>query len=194
VYGRAGAIVIAALSAEYELILMLDPETPDERREEIAGNAKQRIESAGSLRHSDTWGMRKLAYEIKQRNEADYRFYRFEGEPSLLEDLDHSLKITDGILRFRLFKVDPRAPLIQPPPGIHLGAPREERGGRGGGRRDDRGGPRRDDRPSREEEPAAESSPSAPEAPVAPPTPAEPSEPAPAPAEGEPQPEPAEQS
>jgi small subunit ribosomal protein S6 len=163
------------LSAEYELILMLDPEVPDERREEIAGNAKQRIETAGSLRHSDTWGTRKLAFEIKQRNEADYRFYRFEAEPPLLGDLDHTLKITDGILRFRLFKVDPRAPLIEPPPGIQLGTPdRSERRGK----RDDRGS-RRDDRPAREEAPAAESTPSAPEAPVAPETPVEPAEPTP---------------
>ncbi len=76
--------------------------------------------------------MRKLAYEIKQRNEADYRFYRFEAEPALLNDLDHTLKITDGILRFRLFKVDPRAPLIEPPAVSQLGASR-------GGRRDERG-------------------------------------------------------
>jgi small subunit ribosomal protein S6 len=173
------------LSAEYELILMLDPEAPDERREEIASNAKERIESAGSLRHSDGWGTRKLAYEIKRRNEADYRFYRFECEPALLEDLDHTLKITDDILRFRLFKVDPRAPIIEPPPGIQLGAPdRESRGRGGGGRRDDRG-PRRDDRPPRDEAPAAESTPSAPEAPVSPETPAEPSEPAPEPAPAE---------
>ena len=166
---------------------MLDPEVPDERRDEIAGNAKQRIETAGSLRHSDTWGTRKLAYEIEQRNEADYRFYRFEGEPALLDDLDHTLKITDGILRFRLFKVDPRAPLIEPPAGIQLGAPDRERGGRGG-RRDDRG-PRRDERPDRDEAAAAESTPSAPEAPVAPETPAEPAEPA----EPAPEPAPAEQ-
>ena len=118
-----------ALSAEYELILMLDPEAPDERREEIASNAKQRIETAGSLRHSDTWGTRPLAYEIKRRNEAEYRFYRFEAEPALLDDLDHTLKITDGILRFRLFKVDPRAPLIEPPPGLarHPGSQRTPR-------------------------------------------------------------------
>src|SRR5918992_2512473 len=133
------------MSAEYELILMLDPEVPDERREEIAGNARQRIDSAGALRHSDSWGLRKLAYEIRQRNEADYRFYRFEAEPALLNDLDHTLKITDGILRFRVFKVDPRAPLIEPAAVSQLGTPdRSERGGRGG-RRDDRG-PRRDDR------------------------------------------------
>jgi small subunit ribosomal protein S6 len=185
--GRAGSrtasIVSPALSAEYELILMLDPETPDERREEIASNARERIEGTGTLRHSDSWGMRKLAYEIKQRNEADYRFYRFVAEPALLDDLDHTLKITDGILRFRLFKVDPRAPLIEPPAGLQLGgAARESRGGRG------ERGPRRDDRPA-----AEESAPGAPEAPVAPETPAEPepapSEPAP---EGEPEPQPAE--
>jgi small subunit ribosomal protein S6 len=124
------------MSAEYELILMLDPEAPDERREEIAGNARQRIEAAGALRHSDTWGMRKLAYEVKQRNEADYRFYRFEAEPTLLTELDHTLKITDGILRFRVFKVDPRAPLIEPPAAAQLGAAR-------GGRREERGRGRR---------------------------------------------------
>jgi small subunit ribosomal protein S6 len=126
------------MSAEYELILMLDPEVPDERRDEIAGNARQRIDSAGSLRHSDTWGLRKLAYEIRQRNEADYRFYRFEAEPALLNDLDHTLKITDGILRFRIFKVDPRAPLIEPAAVSQLGASR-------GGRRDERGRGRRRD-------------------------------------------------
>jgi small subunit ribosomal protein S6 len=184
------------LSAEYELILMLDPEVPDERRDEIAGNAKERIETAGSLRHSDSWGMRKLAFEIELRNEADYRFYRFEAEPPLLGDLDHTLKITDGILRFRLFKVDPRAPVIEPPAGLQLGTSREGDRGRGG-RRDDRGdrgdrGPRREDRgdaPPREATPAAaeapaapEAPPAAPEAPVAPETPAEPApEPAPEP-------------
>ena len=183
---RGRAIVSAALSAEYELILMLDPEVPDERREEIATNARSRIESEGSLRHSDSWGMRKLAYEIKQRNEADYRFYRFESEPALLDDLDHTLKITDGILRFRLFKVDPRAPLIEPPAGLQLGERRDER--RGGGRRDDRG-PRREDRGGRSDEaPQAESTPAAPEAPVAPETPAEPApdQPEPAPSEDAP--------
>jgi small subunit ribosomal protein S6 len=171
------------LSAEYELILMLDPEVADERRDEIAGNAKQRIETAGSLRHSDTWGVRKLAYEMKHRNEADYRFYRFEAEPPLLEDLDHTLKITDGILRFRLFKVDPRSPLIEPPAATQLGAGRREDRPRGRG-------PRRDD-----EGPTAEETPSAPEAPVSPETPLEPvPEPAPdeAPAPAE-TPEPAEE-
>ena len=31
-------------------------------------------------------------------------------ESPVLDELDHSLKITDGVLRFRIFKVDPRFP------------------------------------------------------------------------------------
>jgi small subunit ribosomal protein S6 len=59
--------------------------------------------------------MRKLAYEIRQRTEADYRFFRFETGGELLDDLNHNLKIADGVLRFRIFKVDADAPVMVPP-------------------------------------------------------------------------------
>jgi small subunit ribosomal protein S6 len=120
------------LVREYELVLMLDPEAPDGRRDEVAGETQRRIESDGALKHADTWGTRKLAYEIRQRTEADYRFFRFEGDSGLLEQLDHSLKITDGVLRFRVFKVDAGTPTIAPPPtaqpaGVSARAARAER-------------------------------------------------------------------
>jgi small subunit ribosomal protein S6 len=109
------AALPATTERQYELILMLDPDTSDEQREKIASDARTRIESGGALKHDESWGMRKMAYDINQRTEADYRFYRFVGERPLLDELDHNLKITDGVLRFRIFRVDPRAPLITPP-------------------------------------------------------------------------------
>jgi small subunit ribosomal protein S6 len=127
------------VNRNYELVLMLDPEAADEAREKVAGDVRQAIEGAGTLDQADTWGLRKMAYEIKQRNEADYRFYRFQGEPELLERLDHSLKITDGVLRFRIFKVDPGAP-ANPPPAFERLVPS------GDGRGDRERRPRRDDR------------------------------------------------
>ena len=94
---------------------MLDPEAPDEARERVADDVRKQIESAGTLERSDGWGMRKLAYEIRQRTEADYRYYRFQAEPDLLQRLDHSLKIAEGTLRFRIFRIDPDAPTAPPP-------------------------------------------------------------------------------
>jgi small subunit ribosomal protein S6 len=142
----------AALEREYELVLMLDPEAPDDRREEIAEGARKRIESAGELKHAGSWGMRKMAYEIRQRTEADYRIFRFATDGPLLNDLDHTLKITDGVLRFRIFKVDPGAPMITPPAVTQ--AARSGRGDRRG--RPDRGGPATEE--------SAEQAPPAPEA------------------------------
>jgi small subunit ribosomal protein S6 len=134
---------------EYELVLMLDPETPDERRDQIATDARQRIEDKGELKAERAWGMRKLAYEIRQRTEADYRFFRFGTDSPLLDELNHNLKITDGVLRFRIFKVDPRSPVTEPPPPVAL-ASSATRGG---------GGPRRGAAPG----PEAEASVAAPE-------------------------------
>jgi ribosomal protein S6 len=40
-------LATATQIAEYELVLMLDPEAPDERRDQIADEARQRITSGG---------------------------------------------------------------------------------------------------------------------------------------------------
>ena len=100
---------------DYELILMLDPQVADDAREKLAADAKAKLEAKGEIKHEANWGMRKMAYEIEKRDSADYRVWRFTGGKDLLDDLDHSLKITDGVLRFRVFKVDADSPNIVPP-------------------------------------------------------------------------------
>jgi small subunit ribosomal protein S6 len=132
------------MSRHYELVLMLDPTVEDKARDKLADDVRKTIDKEGDLERADTWGMRKMAYEIRQRNEADYRYYRFEAENPLLERLNHSLKIADGALRFRIFKVDPETPTNPPPAAPERGAPvgeaRGERDDRGRGRRRDRDG------------------------------------------------------
>ena len=94
---------------------MLDPGRDAPARDALTEEARKLIEGAGALKHENSWGLRKMAYEINRRNEADYRWFRFEAPTELLEGLDHSLKIADGVFRFRIFKVDPDAPVLVPP-------------------------------------------------------------------------------
>lgn len=94
---------------------MLDPGPDEAGRDALAQDVKSRIEGKGTLKHENKWGLRKMAYEIAQRNEADYRWYRFEGPSELLDELNHNLKIADGVLRFRIFKVDAGTPVMVPP-------------------------------------------------------------------------------
>jgi small subunit ribosomal protein S6 len=157
---------------EYELVLMLDPGRDAPARDALAQQAKAQIEAAGALKHENNWGLRKMAYEIEQRTEADYRWFRFEAPTELLGELDHNLKIADGVLRFRIFKVDPAMPVIVPPAGPAAGSSRERPAQ--GGRHDD-----------------AEPAPSEPGAEPAPQTAAEPAPEAAPQSSPEPAPEPA---
>jgi small subunit ribosomal protein S6 len=115
---------------------MLDPRNDEPAREALAQEVRGQIEGGGALKHENNWGLRKMAYEINRCNESDYRWFRFEAPTELLGQLDHNLKIADGVLRFRIFKVDPAAPVIVPPT-VAAAPPRERAGGGGRDEHDD---------------------------------------------------------
>jgi small subunit ribosomal protein S6 len=168
-----------AVNKQYELVLMLDPDVPDERRDEIAAQTRQRIEAGGTLKHDASWGMRKLAYEIRQRTEADYRLFRFEGQSGVLDELNHNLRIADGVLRFRIFKVDPDSPTIVPPPAMGTsGAPTRAPRRDGAPAEAAAEAPSEEPAPAADATEAAEPAPEAAEEPEAPPAPESGQEPA----------------
>lgn len=85
---------------QYEIILLLDPELADERQNEILTRVRELVEERGGAWQSlDTWGRRKLAYEIEKRSEAFYYLLQFDCDGETLEELTRVLKITDGVLR-----------------------------------------------------------------------------------------------
>jgi small subunit ribosomal protein S6 len=141
------------------MILMLDPDSGDEQRDKIAGDVKSKLESGGEVLHEANWGLRKMAYLIDKHESSDYRLYRFNGDKALLDDLDHSLKIADGVLRFRVFKTEPDAPVMVPPDTEQIMRRDEDDRDRGRGRGGDRGGSRR---PRYEDDSSRESSAPAP--------------------------------
>ena len=103
------------MSGFYDLMLLLDPTAPEERRTAAISDAESMINSGGELVSSYDWGQRRMAYEIDHRPEADYRLYQFNGDNALLERLNQRLRITDAVLRFRIIKVKPGQPTPPPP-------------------------------------------------------------------------------
>jgi small subunit ribosomal protein S6 len=84
----------------YELMLMLDPELPEERQNEIVARARDLVErGGGTWRNADTWGRRRLAYEIDKKTDATYHLLHFDCDPATLDELTRILKITDGAMR-----------------------------------------------------------------------------------------------
>lgn len=109
----------------YDLMVLLDPNVPDDRHQEILGNVRSSIEGKGTLVGAHDWGLRRMAFEIDHRPDAAYHLFQFETEASdLLDQLGNTLKITDGVLRHRIIKVKPGTPA---PPTPRAEAPRPAR-------------------------------------------------------------------
>src|SRR6478672_5523854 len=69
----------------YEILLLLDPELPEERQNEIVARVRENIESSGGTWGAhDVWGRRRLTYDA---------------EPDALAEVSRVLKITDGVIR-----------------------------------------------------------------------------------------------
>jgi small subunit ribosomal protein S6 len=95
----------------YEILLMLDPELPDERQSEIVSRTRELIErSGGSWDRHDVWGRRKLAYEIQHKSDGAYHLLTFSAEPETLDEVSRVLKITDGVMRHMAVRRSERRP------------------------------------------------------------------------------------
>jgi small subunit ribosomal protein S6 len=114
------------MPGHYDLMILLDSSAPEERQRATLSEIESMISSGGQIIGSHDWGTRRLAFEIDHRPEAAYQLLQIEAGNELLERLRHSLKIMDGVLRFRIIRLKPGTP-PPPPPRDHVPRPHEER-------------------------------------------------------------------
>ena len=141
----AFAIVARRMSGLYDLMLLVDPTAPEERRTAAISEAESLINSGGELVASYDWGTAADGVRDRPPPEAEYRLYQFNGDNALLERLNQRLRILDGVLRFRIIKVKPGQP-TPPPPDQQAAAP--PRGARGAGHQGRAPAPPRTRRPT----------------------------------------------
>jgi small subunit ribosomal protein S6 len=95
----------------YDLVLLLDTQVDDGVRAKIVTDTRAAIEAGGELLRYDAWGERPLTYPIERKSSAEYHLFQFHaGTPELLDGLNRTLRITDGILRFRIIRLKPGVP------------------------------------------------------------------------------------
>lgn len=109
----------------YDLTLMLSVTAEEEQRAKVLADVESAITAAGgSIERNDDWGRRQMVYEIRHQPEAEYHLLQFKAPATLIEELSHTLRITDGVLRFRVIKVRPGTPPApsSPPPVVAAAA------------------------------------------------------------------------
>lgn len=94
----------------YELMVILDPSL-EERT--VAPSLQKYLDNVvikdgGTVENIDTWGRRKLAYEIKKHAEAIYVVINLQAEPATVKELDRQLSLNESILRTKVIRPDIR--------------------------------------------------------------------------------------
>ena len=90
---------MAKISADYELMYIIDAELSEEQIAALVEKFKALIEANGTINELEEMGKRKLAYLINDKPEGYYVLVKFTSPPQFPAELDRVLKITDGIMR-----------------------------------------------------------------------------------------------
>ena len=95
------------LLRNYELVLIISPETEGEEFDAVLDNLKSAIKGqGGTVDETVVWGKRKLAYPINHALEGNYALVHFKAKPSANKELEGGLRISEKILRHLLVNLD----------------------------------------------------------------------------------------
>ncbi len=94
----------------YELIYVLKPDAPETEVADLHKQVADIVQRMGGTidksENAAPWGRRKLAYEIGHHKEGFYVLEVITGSGELMKEVDRRLKVTEGILRHLIVRVD----------------------------------------------------------------------------------------
>lgn len=91
----------------YETVFILTPVLSEDQAKEAVQKYESDLASfGGKLKHSENWGLKKLAYPIQKKTTGFYFMFDFEAEGNVIADLELAMKRDERIMRFLTVKMD----------------------------------------------------------------------------------------
>ena len=98
--------------ALFEHIIMLRQDLSSSDLEEAIKVHEETLgELDGNVVYKESWGLRSLAYPIKENKKAFYKFYQIEIEGLKIQNIKSALNLNEKILRHLIIKVEKHAEL-----------------------------------------------------------------------------------
>ena len=91
----------------YELMLVIRPDVADDKSQALVDRTTRQIVAAGGqIVKVAPWGRRRLAYPIDRHREGSYQIILFEAPATAITELEHTLLITEEVLRHLVTRVE----------------------------------------------------------------------------------------
>jgi small subunit ribosomal protein S6 len=87
----------------YELLYFVNPTLAEDEREAALEKIKTTVGlQNGVIDNVESWGKRRLAFEVDRLTDGDYTLVDFHADPTSIAEIDRVLRITDAIKRFMI--------------------------------------------------------------------------------------------
>lgn len=95
---------------KYEMLTIFSASLNDEQKDAIVDKYSKLMEKNGgkveSVNKANPWGLRKLAYPIKYKNEGFYVLYNFEATAETVANVVSLMRIDENVLRQMCLRKD----------------------------------------------------------------------------------------
>ena len=95
------------MKREYEIGLIINPETADEEAEKIKTSITDILKKGkGTIENIDEWGRKNLAYPIEKHKEGIYVFIKTMAPGDVIAAIERRLKLNEKVMRFIVIRLD----------------------------------------------------------------------------------------
>jgi small subunit ribosomal protein S6 len=89
----------------YEVMVILDPDLEERAISPLIENFLSVVRDAkGKVEKVDTWGRRRLSYEINKKPEGIYSVIDVQAEPAVVKELDRQMNLNESVLRTKVLR------------------------------------------------------------------------------------------
>jgi small subunit ribosomal protein S6 len=91
----------------YEILFIADPNLGEPDVDVLATTVQGFVEKEGGrVTKVEKWGKKRLAFLVRKQREGYYVLVVAEGGGNLMKEVERRLKVTEGVLRFIVVRVD----------------------------------------------------------------------------------------
>jgi small subunit ribosomal protein S6 len=89
----------------YEVMVILDPDLEERAVSPLIETFLSVVrEGNGKVEKVDTWGRRRLSYEINKKPEGIYSVIDLQAEPAIVKELDRQMNLNESVLRTKVLR------------------------------------------------------------------------------------------
>jgi small subunit ribosomal protein S6 len=85
----------------YETLLIFDPRLTEEEVTALLAKLQETLSTlGGEVVKAESWGKRRLAYDMRKQREGTYAVLESKAEPAVVKEFERQLKLNEQVLRY----------------------------------------------------------------------------------------------